>query len=131
MEELHKLGKVYNSLSLSNIVTINARTAFDGKGATEPAEGACSIMLTNFSSCSHYLDAKGNHILPHTASTFKGNIAFSSVYTMGFQSPSRRDDLISLAYMLIYLVQGRLSILGNFENLSESDSFKCVFKAKQ
>ena len=40
-----------------------------------------------------------------------GNMAFGSVNAMNFKSVSRRDDLISLTYLLVYLIQGRLDIL--------------------
>ena len=127
LEQLHKLGKVYNNLKLSNIVTIqqqaNDETSF---GNTET-----QVLLTDFSFCSEYLNAAGLHIQPNTVGTFKGNIAFGSVYTMGFQTPSRRDDLISLTYLLIYLTQGSLSILDNVENLSKSQSFKQIYEAKK
>ena len=62
MEELHKIGKIYNNLSLSNIVTINEDKTFNGKGTSEATESITSVMLTNFSSCSDFLDAAGNHI---------------------------------------------------------------------
>ena len=38
-------------------------------------------------------------------------MAMSSVNAMNFQSVSRRDDLISLTYLLVYMIQGKLSML--------------------
>ena len=42
----------------------------------------------------------------------KGNIAFASNNVMNGVVPSRRDDLISLTYMLLYM------LVGSFEFLS-------------
>jgi hypothetical protein len=38
--------------------------------------------------------------------TFKGNISFSSLGQMNFESTSRKDDLISLTYLMIVLLNG-------------------------
>ena len=75
-------------------------------------------MLTDFSYCSDYLDEKGKHISESVVNSFKGNIAFGSVHAMEFKTPSRRDDLISLTYLLIYMLQGDLSIIDNVTHLS-------------
>ena len=37
---------------------------------------------------------------------FRGNFLFASVNAFNFQTLSRRDDLISLCYMLVYLIDG-------------------------
>ena len=86
--------------------------------------------MTDFSFCSDFLDKFGNHINPTPETFFRGNIAFGSVHSMGFISPSRRDDLISLTYVLIYLIQGSLGILENVSNLSKAQSFKNIYSAK-
>ena len=39
---------------------------------------------------------------------FNGNLAFCSKNAMNFSVTSRRDDLISLTYMLLYMHQGKL-----------------------
>ena len=129
-ESLHKIGKVYNNLNLNNIVTIDGLTNGAIDTTNTDSTHLQHPLLTNLCFCSDYLDTWGNHIQPGTVTAFKGNIAFSSVYAMGFLTPSRRDDLISLAYLLIYLVQGRLSILQNVNSLNKSQSFQNVYEAK-
>lgn len=42
---------------------------------------------------------------------FKGNLGFCSKYALNQITLSRRDDLISVVYMLIYLYTGRLDVL--------------------
>lgn len=50
---------------------------------------------------------------------------FGSYNILNFESPSRRDDLISLCYLLIYILQGSLPFMElNQERLSLSQRFK-------
>ena len=41
----------------------------------------------------------------------KGNVAFASKNVMNGIVPSRRDDLISLTYMLLYMIAGSFQFL--------------------
>ena len=50
----------------------------------------------------------GKHIKYFKAKNFTGNLKYSSVNTMIGISPSRRDDIESLGYMLIYLYKREL-----------------------
>ena len=50
----------------------------------------------------------GKHIKYFKAKNFTGNLKYSSVNTMIGISPSRRDDIESLGYMLIYLYNREL-----------------------
>ena len=102
MEALHSIGNIYNDLKLDNILVGDKDSAPDSLS---------DIRLIDFGLCTSYLDASGEHIPMSTQSTFFGNIAFGSANAMNFKSVSRRDDLISLSYLLVYMVQGTLSIL--------------------
>ncbi len=66
------------------------------------------IRLIDFGLCTKYLDSKGNHIKFSKTNDFTGNLALSSKYAMNFDTVSRRDDLISLTYLLIYMIDGNL-----------------------
>lgn len=68
-------------------------------------------MITNFEYCTEYLTADGKHIQPGKVSKFKGNLAMASKNALNFQRVSRRDDLISLTYLLVYMVQGHLCFI--------------------
>ena len=52
-----------------------------------------------------------------------------SVNAMNFKSVSRRDDLISLTYLLVYMIQGNLSIL-NVSHLDKNQQFEHICAAK-
>lgn len=101
-EKLHSLGKIYNDLKLNNIL-------IGDQGGTP--ESLSSIKMIDFGLCSDYLGPNGNHIKEDRRKDFLGNMAFSSKYAMNFCQTSRRDDLISLSYMLIYLFRGTIDFL--------------------
>ena len=68
------------------------------------------IRLIDFGLSTRFLDQNGNHIQEHTKVS-KGNMAFCSKYKMVCTAPSRRDDIISLLHMLLYLLKGQLPFL--------------------
>ena len=55
-----------------------------------------------------YLDPEGNHLPLQVNVPFRGNKIFASKYCCYGLSLSRRDDIISLLYMLIHLHDSRL-----------------------
>jgi len=64
------------------------------------------IYVIDFGLCKKYRSSKtGKHILPKKDSKFCGNFKFSSSNTTRGKESSRRDDIISLGYMLIYLIK--------------------------
>lgn len=95
LEKLHSIGKIYNDLKLENIIV---------------GDGECSkpsmshIRLIDFGLCTDYLDKDGSHIKFGYTKEFIGNMALSSKYAMGFHTVSRRDDMIQLSYLVIYMI---------------------------
>ena len=94
-EHLHRCGKIYNDLKLDNILVGDKDSSI---------ESLSKITLIDFGLCSSYLDESGNHIKDEPQKYFMGNMAMASVNAMNFRSVSRRDDLISLCYMLVYMI---------------------------
>lgn len=66
------------------------------------------IHLIDFGFCKQFKKS-GVHILNKKTSNLIGSPTFASVYAHDFNELSRRDDLISIGYMLLYLYQGGLS----------------------
>jgi len=58
--------------------------------------------LIDFNFCTKYLDAKGKH-LPVIDVPFRSNVQTSSRHAMSCQRTSRRDDLVSLIFVVIIL----------------------------
>ena len=67
------------------------------------------FYLIDFGLCKKYRSSKtGKHILPKRTGKFSGIMKFASFYALSGKEQSRRDDLISLGYMLIFLVKKNL-----------------------
>ena len=69
------------------------------------------IKMIDFGLAQKYLDAQGNHIPAVREKYFQGNLIFASKHCFNLVTHSRRDDLISLSYLLLYLIDGDLAFL--------------------
>lgn len=61
--------------------------------------------LIDFGLCLNYKDENGKHFEEEKTSGFRGNLEYASTYILDGFLPSRRDDLISLVYILIHLLK--------------------------
>ena len=67
------------------------------------------IYLIDFGLSKKYQSTKsGKHILYSESKKFTGTITYGSVNSLKCREQSRRDDLESIGYMLIYFMKGRL-----------------------
>ncbi len=67
------------------------------------------IYLIDFGLCKKYRASKtGKHILPKKTGFFSGNMKYASFNALIGKEQSRRDDLISLGYLLIFLAKKQL-----------------------
>ena len=124
-EKLHSIGKIYNDLKLDNLVVGDNSSI---------GNSVSDLYLIDFGLCTDYLTAEGKHIEFGYTSEFIGNLALSSKNAMNFCTVSRRDDLIQLSYMLVYMVNGHLDFLKLADN--QTNHYKvfskiCKFKNKQ
>jgi hypothetical protein len=46
---------------------------------------------------------------------FKGNVVFASKNLFNLNTPSRRDDLISLCYLMLYMMDGDIPFISDPE----------------
>ena len=98
------------------------------------------IYVIDFGLCKKYRSSKtGKHILPRLTGKFNGNFKYASLNVLKGKESSRRDDLISLGYMLIYLLKkelpwdftnGKLDTAKYYEivYLKENDGFGKLFR---
>ena len=67
------------------------------------------IYLIDFGLCKKYRsDKTGNHIMPKYTGELNGTLKFASLNSIKGKELSRKDDLISIGYMLIYFIKGSL-----------------------
>lgn len=66
------------------------------------------IYLIDFGMAKRYVDGQGNHVPFSKGRKFRGTYQWTSTNIDQGMAPSRRDDLWSLGYMLVYLRTGFL-----------------------
>jgi serine/threonine protein kinase len=67
-----------------------------------------NINIIDFGFCKSYIDNNNQHIINSKTTGLIGSLSFASINAHNFNQLSRRDDLESLGYMLIYLYLGSL-----------------------
>ena len=79
------------------------------------------IYIIDFGLSKKYRSSKtGKHILPKLTGKFNGTLLYISSNVLKGKESSRRDDLISLGYMLIYLLKRKLPWDSKIEYLNET-----------
>ena len=103
LEAVHKAGYVFNNLKPETIMLNKDPLAkadeyiFDDAGFEK-----LTLHLIDFGFATKYTDKDSSHIPPGKTEIFLGNILFSSLSKMEFNITSRKDDLISMCYILSY-----------------------------
>ena len=86
------------------------------------------IYIVDFGLCKKYRSSKtGKHILPKLTGKFNGTLRYASPNVVRGKESSRRDDLISLGYMLIYLLKKDLPWQETFANLNKTKYFELIY----
>jgi serine/threonine protein kinase len=105
---LHENKIIHRDLKPDNIL-LNSNNLFE------------DIFLIDFSFCKKYINTNGEHIFKNKINKIIGSVNYISLNVHDLIEPSRRDDLESVIYILIYLYYGKLdwensmSITGIYE----------------
>lgn len=92
---LHEKGYFHSDLKLDNIMIGDPNLNRSNMN---------KLHLIDFGSSKTYLNEDGSHVAEQNEVPFKGNILFQSKNAFKKKSLSRRDDIISLGYILIFLL---------------------------
>ena len=107
LEQIHQAGYIYNDLKPDNILVGHGQKLKAKPAAKDQSHNifkGYSVNLVDFGFSSEYIDFQNQHCNPDKLKTFRGNLIFSSLNKLQFQMPSRRDDMLSLGYLLVYLL---------------------------
>lgn len=86
LKTIHESDRTYNDLKPENIM-------LDGE----------DVKLIGFDFVDKFSEGQETQYVE----VFRGNFMLASVNQLEFKKTSRKDDLISLAYLLIYMVNGK------------------------
>lgn len=90
IERLHSINLVHNDLKLENIVV----------GIRDPSQ----LFLIDFGLTQSLVNEQGKHIEKTYMKNFSGNFMFASLNSCRGFNKSRRDDIESIFYILIFLL---------------------------
>lgn len=92
IETLHNCGFIHRDIKPKNFVTFTND----------------SVKLIDFGIVSRWRDSIGTHVKLYKNCKFRGTFTYASVNTHNLLTPSRRDDLESLGYVIISFIRHRL-----------------------
>lgn len=133
LEQIHTAGYVFNDLKLDNLMfdaNIDSRKI---KKSDDDIFINNNVNIIDFGFATRYLEEDNeSHVKKTTLDSFRGNLVFSSMNQLKFHTTSRRDDLISLFYLMVYMFkQGQLPGVNLVENYDPTEQFKLIFEARK
>lgn len=115
LKALHTIGHVHGDLKMDNFLV----------GYNDPE----TVYLIDFGISQPFLDENGQHIPWKKTNTFSGNFMFASANTCEGIVKSRRDDIESLVYIVIYLLTGQLP-WDDFEDRFDENDFSGMLRER-
>lgn len=104
IRDLHKLGFVHCDLKPNNILT---SFKSDSNQLLKIDSLQKNVFIIDFGLAERYIDDNGTLIPHQRAENLSGYSVFLGTNAMNFMKQSRKDDMESLMYCLIYLVNNK------------------------
>jgi serine/threonine protein kinase len=90
------------------------------------------IYVVDFGLCKFFKNSDNSHIPLSTDKKLVGTIRYTSLNSHKGYEMSRRDDLESIGYMLIYFLKGKLPWQGLAQNeMARDDKYKLIYECKK
>jgi serine/threonine protein kinase len=118
LEILHQCGILHRDIKPANFVM--------GRGRLIE-----TLYLIDFGLSKFYLDAEGHHIPYRTEKELTGTARYASLNTHLGREQSRRDDLESLGFVLVYFVKGFLPWQGARPHETKEDLYLRISNHKE
>ena len=94
LEKIHKVGIVFRDIKPENFM-------FGSSPQTKSR-----LYFVDFGACCKFILHSGKHL--DTGNAPAGTPLYMSIFTHELEPPSRRDDLVSVGYMLLWMLAGAL-----------------------
>ena len=117
IESLHRHGLIHRDLKPDNFVV----------GSEDQLE---TLHLIDFGLAKKYKNEEGCHITVKKRGGLIGNVRFSSYNAQTGLEQSRKDDLYSLGYILVYLLKGNLPWMETTKE-NQEERFNEILKIKK
>jgi len=120
LEDIHNKGYVHRDVKPGNVMV-------DGQTRSR-------LRMIDFGMAKSYLNKDGSHRKLETGKGMNGTARYASGNAHKGMEQSRRDDLESLGYMILYLAKGRLpwqSNRGEFKTKEEENAYIMKMKCDE
>uniref|UniRef100_A0A1D1Y7G3 non-specific serine/threonine protein kinase n=1 Tax=Anthurium amnicola TaxID=1678845 RepID=A0A1D1Y7G3_9ARAE len=119
LKDVHSIGYVHGDIKPNNLL-------FDSCGTSNR-----KLFLVDFGLATRWKKDSGQHVeYDQQPNIFRGTAEYASVHTHLGRTHSRRDDLESLAYTLIFLLRGSL-LLKELEEENKDKVHRCFLVCKR